>query len=354
MKNIIVLVTGVGAPGAPGIIKSLRLVSERKIKIIGTDMDKNAVGFAMVDKGYIVPSAESDDFFGEIKNIVKKEMVNVVLLLNTKELAKFSVRKEELEKIGAKVSVSDVAGVEIANDKFLLMEKCRQIGVPVPNYKLANSYDEFRKAVYGFGYPQKKVCFKPPVSNGMRGFRVLSDKFDRFRQLIEEKPTNIDVSFEEIEAILKNASSFPKLLVMEYLPGGEYSVDVLVDEGKFIVAVPRTRDKIKMGISFVGTAVLDEQIIEYSKKIAESLKLNGNVGFQFKKDENGVPRLIESNPRLQGTIVLCTAAGANLAYGAVKIAIGEKFEKPNIKWGTKMVRYWDEVYFDGEGNNFNL
>jgi len=54
MKPITVLITGAGAPGAPGIIKSLRLVKERKIKIIGVDMDKNAVGFTVVDKYYLV------------------------------------------------------------------------------------------------------------------------------------------------------------------------------------------------------------------------------------------------------------------------------------------------------------
>ena len=34
-------------------------------------------------------------------------------------------------------------------------------------------------------------------------------------------------------------SAFPELIVMEYLPGEDYSVDVLVDNGKFLSAIPQ-------------------------------------------------------------------------------------------------------------------
>ena len=40
MENITVLITGASAPGAPGIIKSLRLPDEREIRIIGVDMNR--------------------------------------------------------------------------------------------------------------------------------------------------------------------------------------------------------------------------------------------------------------------------------------------------------------------------
>ena len=39
MRDITVMVTASGAPGAPGIIKSLRLNGERKIRIVATDMN---------------------------------------------------------------------------------------------------------------------------------------------------------------------------------------------------------------------------------------------------------------------------------------------------------------------------
>ena len=100
-----------------------------------------------------------------------------------------------------------------------------------------------------------------------------------------------------------------------------------------------------MGISFAGTLIKDDLIIKYSKKIVSQLGLHGNIGFQFRKDSNGTPKIIESNPRVQGTIVFNTAGGFNMVYNAVKIALGEKIGNYNIKWGMKMIRYWDEIYY---------
>ena len=141
---------------------------------------------------------------------------------------------------------------------------------------------------------------------------------------------------------------------MEFLPGEEFSIDVMVDNGKCHCVIPRSRDKIKMGISFVGTTVEDKEIIKYSKQLVESLNLNGNVGLQFKRDINGIPKIIESNPRVQGTIVLCTASGYNMVYNSVKAALGEKLIDYKINWNTKMIRYWDELYINSDGKSFKI
>ena len=45
MENTVtVLMTGAGAPGAPGIIRCLRKNGERSIRIVGVDMNENAAG----------------------------------------------------------------------------------------------------------------------------------------------------------------------------------------------------------------------------------------------------------------------------------------------------------------------
>lgn len=354
MKSITILITGAGAPGAPGIIKSLKVVKERKIRIIGVDADCNSSGFGMVDRYYIISKASQDSYINDILKISVKEKVDVIIPLVTAELLKYSRSKNTFESKGIKVSVSDIKSLKVANNKYLLMQHCLKIGIPTPNFKLVANYNDFEKAVYLFGYPHNKICFKPPVSNGMRGFRILSEEIDRLDLLLNTKPTNTVTTLNEVSPILKKTEHFPKLLVMEYLPGDEYSVDILADNGKVLSIIPRTRKKIKMGISFVGETVYHKEIISYSREIVSSLKLTGNIGLQFIEDANGTAKVIESNPRVQGTIVLCTAAGVNMVYLAAKIALGEKVTIPKIKWGTKMIRYWDEIYFNKFGNIFDI
>jgi len=229
------------------------------------------------------------------------------------------------------------------------MKYCNENGIPVPKFYKVNSIDSFIQKSQKLGFPEEPICFKPPISNGLRGFRIIQQDPDKMDSLINEKPNNVVIGYEEFLNIAERSSYFPELLLMEYLPGQEYSVDVMVDKGKYHQAIPRTRDKIKMGISFVGTVVQEEAVINYSKEIVQSLELNGNIGLQFKVSKDGVPKIIECNPRVQGTIVLCTAAGYNMIHNNIRSALGEKPINFEIQWGTKMVRYWEEIFFNEQG-----
>lgn len=351
-----VLITGAGAPGAPGIIKSLRLNGERNIRIIGVDANiSTSVGVGMVDKSYQVPLASSPDFIDTIIDICRKEDVKVVIPLVTMELFSFSKHKSDFLDQGITVQVSDNGPLETANNKHLLFEFCAQTpGIPCPEFSIVNSLDEFITEAQQLGYPSRQICFKPPVSNGLRGFRIIDDSSNKMQKLMNEKPNNIYIGFDEFIQIAKDADFFPEVLLMEYLPGKEYSVDVLADNGKCIHVIPRTRDHIKMGISFAGTAVQNPIIEKASVLIVEKLKLNGNIGLQFKENQQEIPCIIECNPRVQGTIVLCTAAGCNMVYNSVKLGLKESLPEQKIKWGTRMVRFWDEQFFDQSNTPFRL
>jgi carbamoyl-phosphate synthase large subunit len=355
LKHIKILITGAGAPGAPGIIKSLRKITERKIEIYGGDANiSNSVGVGLLDKIFQIPFAESSDFIEKILAICLNEKIDIIIPLVTRELFLFASNKNLFLKNGIAVSVSDPEPLNIANNKYLLMKYCRENNIPVPDFYLVKSLAEFKEAATLLRHPDRKICFKPPVSNGLRGFRIIEESQDRLLSLLNDKPNNVFIGFEEFISICNSGSFFPELILMEYLPGDEYSVDVLANNGKYISAIPRSRDHIKMGISFVGTVVEDKEIIDYSRKVVEGLKLNGNIGLQFKRDKDGIPKIIESNPRVQGTIVLCTAAGENMVYEAVKIGLGEKITIPEIKWGVKMIRFWDELFLDNNGNKIDF
>jgi carbamoyl-phosphate synthase large subunit len=55
---VTVLMTGAGAPGASGIVRSLRRSSEPDVRIVGVDMDPQAYGFALVDDHAVVPPGD--------------------------------------------------------------------------------------------------------------------------------------------------------------------------------------------------------------------------------------------------------------------------------------------------------
>jgi len=355
MKAINVLITGSGAPGAPGIIKSLRNNNERKINIIGVDVNPRNSGIYLVDGFFKIPKPNDKDFIPCLLDICVKSNIDVILPLVTKELISLSRNRKLFDNNNIKISISSEETLKVANNKASLYRFLDHNSIPVPSHVLVNNIDQFKIALESLGYPKKKVCFKPPESNGSRGFRIIDDSLDQLDLLLNYKPNNTYISYHSIVDILSNSHPFPELLVMEYLPGAEYSVDLLVQEGRPIYTIPRYREEIKAGISSVGLTIDNEDIIEYCNLIVRKLMLNGNIGIQVKENEEGEFRILEINPRVQGTIVLCTGAGVNLPYLAIKLALNEKIdENLKVKWKTTMLRYYSEVFISNTGEYFQL
>ncbi|HET7626770.1 MAG TPA: ATP-grasp domain-containing protein [Bacillales bacterium] len=347
-RTLTLLITGVGSPGAPGVIKSLRSVQDRRFKLVGIDMSPNHAAKQMVDQFAIGPKAADADFVEKTLELCADEKVDVVLPMVTAELLVFAKNKQRFSEIGTTVSVSDEKRLKPVIHKGQLFETLKRKGIQVPEHVRVHSPAQLRRAFQDLGYPNRPVCFKPVISDGSRGFHVIDPEIDNSRLLFYEKPTSVYVDFEHLFEVVRDDAAIPELLAMEYLPNEEYSVDLLANHGKVLVAVPRLREETAAGISVKGTVVQEPDIIAYATTITEQLGLHGNIGIQIRRDKDHHPKILEINPRIQGTIVHCTAAGVNLPYLAVKQALGHPIgqDELNVRWGVRMARYWEETYFD--------
>ena len=353
--DITVLMTGAGAPGASGIVKSLRSVDERDIRIVGVDMDDTAYGFTLVDEHYTVPAGTDDEYVPRMRELARKTDVDVILPLTTGELNALAAYKAEFERMGVTVMVSDEPALEPANNKGKLYAFLESHDLAsAPEYRHTATEDEFVDAVHELGYPDNPVVFKQPVASGMRGFRVLDDSVDRLDMLMNQKPDSTVTTLDEVLPVLTSADEFPSLAVMEHLPGSEYSVDVVAMGDEVGPVIPRERSRTRAGISFEGVVEDDETLAEEAAAICRELGLEYNVNIQFKYGADGTPKVLEINPRVSGTIVMCVGAGANMPYYGVKYALGEAVPDPDIRWGTQMTRYWQEVFRGPDGETFRL
>jgi carbamoyl-phosphate synthase large subunit len=349
--KLTVLITGCGSPAAPGVIQSLRSVKAHDFSIIGVDMDADNAGRGLVDLFFKGPKADDPDFIHTLLNLARAHQVDCILPLVTKELPAFAKHREAFNRIGTAVSVSDEKPLAYALNKGRLFHFLKDKGFRVPDFHVARTPSELKSALADLGYPKRAVCFKPTESDGSRGFRVLDQTKDRFDLLFHAKPTSVYMDEKDLYHLLKGRNKIPETVVMEYLPNEEYSVDLLMDRGKHLIAIPRLRQRVESGISVRSKIVKEDDVIDYAVEIAETLGLNGNIGIQIRRDDNGIPKILEINPRIQGTIVHCTAAGVNLPYLAVKLALGLPIQQEELKvhWGLSMVRYWKEVFFDEKG-----
>ena len=346
--------TGSGAPGAAGILHCLK--QNPSFNITVADANPDAVGkYLNTDPIAIgsetIPFAQDAGFVESVLSLCRRKNIQAVLPLVTKELMPLSQHIHEFEQAGTKLLVSPASSLEIANNKSRLYEFLQWRGLPVPDFRVIDgssppATEQFKTAVVELGYPTKPICFKPSVSNGSRGFRIVAQNVNELDLLLNYKPDSTYISLPDAIRIL-SSGTFPELLVSEYLPGEEYSVDCLANHGESVLVVPRLRKRMINGISVEGEFIQEENIIEYCKKIIKELQLHGNIGIQVKKAAAGQFLLLEINPRVQGTISAALGAGVNLPVLAVKQELGLPISPGEllIKWGTKFSRYWNEVFY---------
>jgi len=314
-----VLIPGAGGAAGIGAIKSLRMCKFQG-KIVSTDADILSAGLYLADKGYVVPPANDPSFFREAMGIIEKEQIKIILPTSGFDIVPYSKNKKVLENNGVISVISDYKVIEtcLNKEKFY--------------YKLKDKFD----LPYTTTNPSEIDTFpcivKPIFGKGSRNIFICHDE-------------------NELRMIL---SRYNDMLIQEYLPGKEYTIDVLSDlDGNALIAIPRERVEVKAGISFKGKIILDRAIQEECLRIAEYLRIKGPSCMQMKCDKKGEPKLTEVNPRMGGGTIMATYAGVNFPELIIKIANGEKIEIPEIKEIT-MVRYYEEVILDEKGKVMRL
>ncbi len=314
-----ILLTGVGCPGVKGTIYSLKNNPKKKaVFILGTDIDKEAVGKAFTDAFHSVPPPEKEEtYISVLQTLCKINDIDIIVPQTTREVTVLSKHRNTFLKNNVKVLVGTERAIKISNSKLGVLNVFEKLGLPTPSYHVARNMYQLQMAIAMLGYPTLPVIVKPLHSSGMRGVRLVREDAWSEKRFFSEKPDGLEITLFDLQKTLFHDNWKENLIIMEYLPGKEYSVDVFKGREK-IVVIPRLRKKIRSGISFVTEICQDESMEHQSLAFMKEVGLTGVVGFQYKLNSDGEPRILECNPRIQGTMVASTFAGRNVIWYAIE------------------------------------
>ena len=231
-----------------------------------------------VYKNYIpdVPFFNEDNFISVLNDIIEKYAIDYIIPAHDSALIELI---ENQKRLGAIVVTSNVETCRICRSKKLTYDLlCSLIKTPKVYIR---SEDK--------NYP---VFLKPDKGQGSKG-------------------TYVATNDEELEFYLKK---YPELLILEYLPGSEYTIDCFTTKtGELVFSEGRSRSRISNGISVNSKRVKDPRFIEIAKKINSKISFQGAWFFQLKKRQNGELVLLEVASRIAGTMCLFRTSGINFA-----------------------------------------
>jgi len=331
-SKIKVLVTAVGAPPGRNVVRAL--AEKKDINIIAAEHDSLIpvlYNRKETSAAYLLPKAEEESkFIGALTKIVKKEKIKVILPCIENEIFVLSKYKDYFLRKGIVIACPFYHNLKKLADKLLLSRLANKLKIPAPKTFL---FSEFIKNPQAFNYP---AIIKPRIGYGAKNIRIL-DKLG---------------SIKELAAKFRGEEN--KYVVQEYIPGSTGSI--------FMCGLLYTKDNkpyaeflsrsIKTLYPIGGPAVCGEslrgftRIRNYSKKLVESAGgWFGPLGVEYKvSDRDGIPYLMEVNPRFWGYGLLAVKSGLNFPYLAVMKAIGREVKiKQHYKSDTVLLRETNDI-----------
>ncbi len=349
-RDLTILMSATSSNTMPGVYRSFKSIKERNIRVVGMDMTSDPSAKFIVDVFYQVPPVCDEHYIETVLNICKKESVDIYFPSISAEVSKVSKRKKDFEQIGTLVSISNEESVAIANNKLHTYQALERAGIPVPKYCGVHSVEEFIEGCKYMGYPENPVCIKIVDGSGSRGVRIIDAKKSRYDIFAHEKPNSFYTSYEDMLAILKSVPKIDELMLLEVMHGPEFTVDMLADNGKVLYEVGRENVVSLMSIAQESVIMYDEHAYKVAKDVVELLKMDGNVGIDFMRNDKGEAVLMDINPRTTATLSLLAAGGLNLRYLRIKQLLGEPLPICEPVYGTRLKRRYGEIYTASDGS----
>jgi len=264
--------------------------------VITTDMNSLSPGLYFSDRHYIVPLTTDPRYIPIIKTIAFKERIHLLVPTIDDELPVFGAHAAGFLEMGVRVAVSGRETGVVCNDKKLTYEFLRKRGVA-----MARTWLPGELSFTNLQYP---LFLKPRRGRGSVGAHPIhNEKELRFF----------------LEYVLDP-------VVQEYLPGREFTIDVLADfEGRVISVVPRERLVIRSGVSDRGRTWNNPALIDFAVRAAVALELRGPANIQVKWHEDNATAF-EVNPRFSGGIPLTIAAGADFPAWLIALRCGRRVQ----------------------------
>lgn len=120
------------------------------------------------------------------------------------------------------------------------------------------------------------------------------------------------VTKEDLPRVRSEFLNPDEQLVMEVLPGREWTVDAYVTKSGVVrYVVPRERLVVESGVSKKGRTEKHAVMMNATRTLISKLSFYGPICVQFKEDAQGNPKLLEVNARMSGGSPITRLAGAD-------------------------------------------
>lgn len=268
-----------------------------------------------------------EETYFDIKKTIETGNYDIVIPLNDFAAGILADHKTEFSPY-AYIYVADLPIFDLARDKLATMRICMEEGLPCPKTLLADDPED--PDLTGWQYP---LVVKPRVGYGANGFSIVQNE-------------------EELKTVLAaTQKKFGPSLIQEYIPqtSSQYQVEMFMDREcncKSFILMDKLRwYPLDGGPSTINMTVKDEQIRKDCIALLQKLHWRGYASLDLIRDpRDGVAKIMEINPRINGTLKICFFAGINVALQHLQDVYGDPVtDYPDYEEGLYLRHFHKDV-----------
>jgi biotin carboxylase len=275
---------------------------------------------------YPDPGADPEGFLDALEAVVRRELArgdgDVVLLPIHSETFLLAEHRARFEALGARLALPEAAHIEQTHDKGSLAALAAELGVRIPDTRRYRDLADVYRDAPDLTYPVFVKLRECAAGVGVIKVDTPEELVRTYGQLIE------DYALEPVD--------YP--LVQGFVAGDDYCVSVLFDHGRCVAAF--TYHNLQQFPRTTGAGVLREAVEAPAAegeaiRILEHLGWHGLAQLDFRWSDDGVPYLIELNPRFFGGLPQAVASGVDYPWLVFQLARGVELQRPEVDYDVR-------------------
>lgn len=260
------------------------------------------------DEFFRYPDPSDVSFSHAVLKEISGTYYDMILPMTNRTLLPLMNKRRELEKHTI-FPFPKNSSLECTLDKYRTIQLAEELGVPHPKTELIESTNQIQDLDFEY------LVAKPVTGSGSRGIfsGTKSDIVSSLRRM--EEP----------------------VVVQEFIPRQKAVGAYLLYDLNHEVVACTVQERIRSypssgGPSTLRKTVKDDTLMEFATKLLDYLEWIGVAMVEFRYDSrDGIPKLMEINPRFWGSLALSIAAGVDFPVLLYKVFMKEKLQRVEAK-----------------------
>lgn len=314
---------------------AIRSLGRREIPVIAIEKDVPKILNLGFHSRYVTKTITVHDVIHEKSSYLNdlERLIEAHEVLFPVSMYSIEAITSEIERFKDRIKLIPLAPYETIrrlNVNHSLLKLCKELEIPYPKTYFPDSLNQVDKIARRINYP-------------------VYIKVQEEAELVPSQRNEIALNRSELYAKYKRLHSIqPFPLIQEKIEGSGCGYFTIYNKGESRVTFCHKRIReypTKGGPSSCCVSWHDERLVEFGRRLLDAVNWNGVAMVEFKYDiRDGLPKLMEVNPRIWGSLPLATFCGIDFPDLLYQIAINGDIE-PHHSYplGVKMRFFYEDL-----------